>query len=271
MPGDHLRRWSAAGRRDAPSASPATCPTGSRRTARGGSLACEHATSQVTRTEPDGRIVAARHALPGQAAQQPQRHRRARRTAASTSAIRPTAAPKFYGVERAAGARLPGRVPGRARIPKSPALLVDDFDRPNGLCFSLDGARLFVNDTARKHIRVFDVTARRRPRRRPRVGGDEGRRAGRARRHEARLGRQRVLLRAGRHPRLRARARTSSGSSAVPEYTANFAWGDDDSARCSSPPRRRSTGSASQVPGLPRSERFIAPRADDSQRRRSSC
>jgi len=36
-------------------------------------------------------------------------------------------------------------------------LLVDDFDRPNGLCFSLDGRRLFVNDTARQHIRVFDV------------------------------------------------------------------------------------------------------------------
>jgi gluconolactonase len=41
--------------------------------------------------------------------------------------------------------------------PKSPVLLADDFDRPNGLCFSLDGRRLFVNDTARQHIRVFDV------------------------------------------------------------------------------------------------------------------
>ena len=34
-----------------------------------------------------------------------------------------------------------------------------DFDRPNGLCFSLDGRRLFINDTARQHIRVFDVRA----------------------------------------------------------------------------------------------------------------
>ena len=42
--------------------------------------------------------------------------------------------------------------------PKSSELLVDDFDRPNGLCFSLDERRLFINDTARKHIRVFDVT-----------------------------------------------------------------------------------------------------------------
>ena len=34
---------------------------------------------------------------------------------------------------------------------------MEDFDRPNGLCFSLDGRRLFVNDTARQHIRRFEV------------------------------------------------------------------------------------------------------------------
>ncbi|RLT41996.1 MAG: SMP-30/gluconolactonase/LRE family protein [Chloroflexi bacterium] len=38
-------------------------------------------------------------------------------------------------------------------------LLVDDFAGPNGLCFSLDEKRLFVNDTMRGHIRVFDVQA----------------------------------------------------------------------------------------------------------------
>jgi len=36
-------------------------------------------------------------------------------------------------------------------------LLADDFGQPNGLCFSLDEARLFVNDTERGHIRVFAV------------------------------------------------------------------------------------------------------------------
>lgn len=38
-------------------------------------------------------------------------------------------------------------------------LLVDDFAKPNGLCFSRDEARLFVNDTDRQHIRQFDVAA----------------------------------------------------------------------------------------------------------------
>lgn len=36
-------------------------------------------------------------------------------------------------------------------------LLADDFQRPNGLCFSLDGKRLYDNDTMRRHIRAFDL------------------------------------------------------------------------------------------------------------------
>jgi len=36
-------------------------------------------------------------------------------------------------------------------------LLADDFEQPNGLCFSADERSLFVNDTVRKHIRRFDV------------------------------------------------------------------------------------------------------------------
>jgi gluconolactonase len=38
-------------------------------------------------------------------------------------------------------------------------LLVDDFAQPNGLCLSVDESLLYVNDTERAHIRVFDVGA----------------------------------------------------------------------------------------------------------------
>jgi gluconolactonase len=38
-------------------------------------------------------------------------------------------------------------------------LLLDDFAKPNGLCFSPDESLLYVNDTVRQHIRVFTVTA----------------------------------------------------------------------------------------------------------------
>jgi gluconolactonase len=38
-------------------------------------------------------------------------------------------------------------------------LLLDDFAKPNGLCFSRDESLLYVNDTVRQHIRVFEVLA----------------------------------------------------------------------------------------------------------------
>ena len=50
---------------------------------------------------------------------------------------------------------------GVYRIPpdrKDLQLLVDDFEQPNGLCFSIDETKLYVNDTVRGHIRVFDVS-----------------------------------------------------------------------------------------------------------------
>lgn len=38
-------------------------------------------------------------------------------------------------------------------------LLIDDFDKPNGLCFSRDEKQLFINDSNRSHIRVFDLSS----------------------------------------------------------------------------------------------------------------
>ena len=35
----------------------------------------------------------------------------------------------------------------------------DEFEMPNGLCFSPDESLLYINDTPRAHIKVFDVNA----------------------------------------------------------------------------------------------------------------
>ena len=35
--------------------------------------------------------------------------------------------------------------------------MVDDFAQPNGLCFTADESLLYINDTDRAHIRVFEV------------------------------------------------------------------------------------------------------------------
>ena len=51
---------------------------------------------------------------------------------------------------------------GVYRLPSGggdPQLLVDDFEQPNGLCFSPDESLLYINDTPRAHIRVFDRRA----------------------------------------------------------------------------------------------------------------
>lgn len=41
---------------------------------------------------------------------------------------------------------------------KELVLLDDSFDAPNGLAFSLDQSRLYINDSEKRHVRVFDVT-----------------------------------------------------------------------------------------------------------------
>jgi gluconolactonase len=51
---------------------------------------------------------------------------------------------------------------GVYRIPAGggdPELLVEDFDQPNGLCFSPDESVLYINDSGSLHIRAFDVRA----------------------------------------------------------------------------------------------------------------
>jgi gluconolactonase len=48
---------------------------------------------------------------------------------------------------------------GVYRVPPGggdPELLVDDFEQSNGLCFSPDESLLYINDTPKAHIRVFD-------------------------------------------------------------------------------------------------------------------
>jgi gluconolactonase len=156
MPGDHIRRWSA---RDGVGTfrQPSHMANGLTWDRRGRLLACEHATSRVTRTEADGRITPIATHYQGKQLNSPNDI-----VCARDGGIYFTDPPygrlEFYGVKREQ--ELPFQ--GVYRVtpdPGNPALLADDFDRPNGLCFSRNGGRLFINDTARRHIRVFEVNA----------------------------------------------------------------------------------------------------------------
>ena len=154
MPGDHLRRWSKA---DGITTFRQPCNKSNGLTwdRQGRLLACEHASSQVTRTEPDGRIMPLATHYDGKQLNSPNDI-----VCAQDGGIYfsdpPYGRAEFYGVKREQELAFQGVYRAGADARK-PMLLVDDFDRPNGLCFSLDQRRLFVNDTARQHIRVFDV------------------------------------------------------------------------------------------------------------------
>ena len=68
----------------------------------------------------------------------------------------------WIGQERSARARLPRRLPHPARRRTARRELLvpqDEFDQPNGLCFSPDESLLYVNDSDHGHIKVFDVAA----------------------------------------------------------------------------------------------------------------
>lgn len=120
-------------------------------------IVCEHATSSLVRERPDGRREVIASHFDGQELNSP-----------NDVVVHSSGAIYFsdpwygrmpvYGVERPRPLGFQGvfRVPPGGGPPK---LLVDryTFDQPNGLCFSPDERRLFVNDTVRAQIRVFDV------------------------------------------------------------------------------------------------------------------
>ena len=156
MPGDHLRRWSA---KDGVTTfrKPSNKSNGLTWDRQGRLLACEHATSSVTRTEADGSITALASHYEGKELNSP--NDIICKSDGTIYFSDPTyGRMEYYGVPRPCQLGFQGVYrldPERETL----ILLADDFSQPNGLCFSLDEKRLFINDTDRQHIRVFGVHA----------------------------------------------------------------------------------------------------------------
>ena len=154
MPGDHLRKWTAT---DGVTTfrKPCNQSNGLAWDQQGRLLVCEHASSQLTRTEPDGSIVVLASHLHDKALNSP--NDLVVKSDGSIYFTDPTyGRNEYYGRPRPTELDFRGvyRVePDSRRL----TLLADDFDQPNGLCFSADERQFFVNDTNRQHIRVFDV------------------------------------------------------------------------------------------------------------------
>jgi len=159
MPADTRRRWDEQGGVEVV-ADPSNKGNGMTLDAAGRLIVCEHSTSLLVRMDPDGknenREVLASH-YEGQELNSP-----------NDVCVRSDGSIWFsdpwygrmpvFGLERE---RVLGWQ-GVFRLPPGggdPELVVeqDEYEQPNGLCFSPDESLLYINDTTRAHIRVFDV------------------------------------------------------------------------------------------------------------------
>ena len=154
MPGDTMRRWTAAGGITV-FRKPSHMANGNTYDRNGRLLTCEHATSRVVRTEADGSITVIATTYDAKTLNSP--NDIVVKRDGTIYFTDPTyGRMPYYGLPREQEHDFQG-VYKVAPDGSGLTLLVDDFAQPNGLCFSRDERRLFVNDTDRGHIRAFDV------------------------------------------------------------------------------------------------------------------
>ena len=156
MPGDHLRKWSAT-EGITTFRKPCAQSNGLAWDTQGRLVICEHATSLLTRTEPNGDITVLASHYAGKELNSP-----------NDVVVKSDGAIYFsdpvYGRKEYYGNPRPLQLDYRGVYRLTPdgkalALVAGDFGQPNGLCFSLDERQLYINDTDRQHIRRFDVLA----------------------------------------------------------------------------------------------------------------
>jgi gluconolactonase len=120
-------------------------------------LVCEHVTSSLVRERPDGRRETLASHFRGKELNSPND------VVVHSSRSIYFSDPWYgrmpvFGLERERDLGFQGvyRIPpggGDVEL----VVAEDEFDQPNGLCFTPDEARLYINDTPRAHIKVFDV------------------------------------------------------------------------------------------------------------------
>jgi len=112
-------------------------------------IACEHGNRRVSRIEADGTVVVLADRYQGGRLNSPNDV-----VIKSDGSIYFTDPP--YGIEPPEREQ-PVNGVYRIRPDGQLELLVDDFDRPNGLAFSPDESILYIDDSPRRHVRAFDV------------------------------------------------------------------------------------------------------------------
>jgi len=129
---------------------PSNNSNGLTRDKQGRLVACEHGSRRVTRTELDGSVTVLA-----------EKYRESSLNSPNDVVVKSDGAVYFtdppYGIQPEQQEQ-----PVRGVYRLSPdqnelTLVADDFTAPNGLAFSPDESRLYIDDSERRHIRVFDV------------------------------------------------------------------------------------------------------------------
>jgi gluconolactonase len=150
IPASIIYRWEPGGTAE-PWRTPSSGANGLTYDRQGRLIACEHETRRVTRTELDGTVVPLAAHYQGKRLNSPNDV-----VVASDGSIYFTDPP--YAV-RPEEKELPFNGVYRIAPEGTLELLVDDFERPNGLALSPDEGTLYIDDTTRRQIRAFDVAS----------------------------------------------------------------------------------------------------------------
>jgi gluconolactonase len=159
IPNERIMRWDETTDQVGVFRQPSNYANGHTRDRAGRLVSCEQGTRRVTRTEHDGTVTVLA-----------ERHRGRRLNSPNDVIERSDGSIWFtdpsYGIDSDyEGYRADSEIGGCHVYRVDPAdgevrIVADDFERPNGLAFSVDESRLYIADTRQKpsHIRVFDVT-----------------------------------------------------------------------------------------------------------------
>jgi gluconolactonase len=156
IPNDRILRWDEVTGRVGVFREPAGYANGHTLDATGRLVSCEHGNRRITRTEYDGSITVLAD-----------EHQGRRLNSPNDVVVRSDGSVWFtdpaYGIDSDyEGHRADSEIGGCHVYRIDPEtrtceIVADDFDRPNGLAFSLDERQLYIADTSANHLRVFDV------------------------------------------------------------------------------------------------------------------